>query len=446
MPPDQWIVTPGYERVRDAFVRSTGTFGRGGGAYAAYVDGELVVDLWDGQARPGQAWEAGTTTVLMSATKGLTALCLQILADRGQLDIGERVATYWPEFAQNGKQNVLVRHVLTHTAGLLGFTGQTDLMRPDGAGWDDYDAISAGFAAQAPEWEPGTKHGYHALSFGWLAAEIVRRITGRSLGTFFHEEVAIPLGLEAWIGTPTEELGRVAHVYSSDMSTLPRFVRKGFEAAELVARDPATLTGKAFLGTGSSSAYEALEALFNNPRVLQAEFPAGGATATARALATVWAAAANGGELNGVRIVSEACTEEFSRVALCEPDLLMSEIPIPRLLGRASAPVTRTLGYLGNGPMPGLGHRFGPNPAAYGVEGLGGQYGFCDPAGRIAVGSVRSDLAIMEVLQPTVTNALYDCARHLGHSVFTPPPRSWAKALAHGATGALVRRKMAVRS
>jgi CubicO group peptidase (beta-lactamase class C family) len=439
-------VAPGYEPVREVFARGLGTFGRGGGSYCAYVNGHPVVDLWGGEAHPGRTWESGTTTVIMSATKGMTALCAQILVDRGELDLDARVMDYWPEFGQAGKESTLVRHLMLHTAGVLGFPGQTDVLKFDGNGWDDYAAIAAGYAASAPEWVPGSKHAYHAMSFGWLVGELVRRVSGRSIGTFFREEVGAPLGLEAWLGTPTAELARVAHVYKPSTDHLPSFLRKSYEASIVAARDATSLPGKAFLGGDGTSGVEELERVFNNPLVLQAEFPAGGATANARALARLWAVSAQGGTLDGVRIVSEESVATFGRIALNEPDLLMADVPMPRMLASKAAPVPRTLGYLGNGPMAGLGWRFGPNPGAYGVEGLGGQFAFCDPDSRIAVGYVRSELAVVDVLQPALTNALYDCARALGHDVHTPAATPRVKAMVHSAAGAFLRRRVAVRS
>ncbi len=440
-----WTVAPGYEPVRDAFERGCASFGRGGGAYCAYVGGKPVVDLWAGSARPGQAWEADTTTVIMSASKGLASLCIQVLEDRGQIDVNAPVARYWPEFAQAGKGATLVRHVLLHTAGVLGFDNQTDLLTFDGQGWDDYDAIAAGFAASTPEWEPGTRHAYHALSYGWLVGEIVRRVSGRSLGRFFADEIAGPLGLDVWIGTPPEELGRVARIHRPRTDYLPGFLRKRYQSSLEVARDPATLSGRAFLGNGRTNGVEQLEVLFNSPRVLAAEFPAGGATSTARALARLWAVSAAGGELDGVRVLSPESVRRWGRVETNDPDLLMAEIPVPRLLARAASGVPRTLGYLGNGPMPGLGHRFGPNPAAFGAEGLGGQYAFCDPDSNVAVGYVRSDLAVLDVLQPHLTKVLYECSRRLGNQVHTPAPTPRLRALTESTAGAYLRRRVAVR-
>jgi CubicO group peptidase (beta-lactamase class C family) len=438
-------VERGYEPVYEAFEQGAGSFGRGGGAYCAYVGGKSVVDVWGGTAQPGESWEAGTTTVIMSATKALASLCVQLLEDRGQIDINAPVADYWPEFAQAGKGATLVRHVLLHTAGVLGFDNQTDLLKFDGTGWDDYAAISAGFAASKPEWEPGTRHGYHALSYGWLVGEIVRRVSGRSIGRFFADEVAGPLGLEVWIGTPPKELERVARVHRSRTDHLPGFLRKPYEASLVVARDPAKLSGRAFLGTGETNGVEQLELLFNSPLVLGAEFPAGGATSTARAMARLFAVSAAGGELDGVRLLSAESVRRWGKVETNDPDVLMAEIPMPRMLAKAAAGVPRTLGYLGNGPMPGLGHRFGPNPDAYGAEGLGGQFAFCDPDSSIAVGYVRSDLAVIDVLQPRLTNVLYECARRLGHRVHTPPPTPRLRGFVESAAGAYLRRKVGVR-
>ena len=435
------MVEPGYEPVRDLFLREKGSLGIGGGAYCAYVEGEPVVDLWAGQADKGVPWRRDTSTIIMSATKGLAAMCVEVLADRGHIDIDAPVARYWPEFAQNGKERVLVRHVLMHTAGLFGFEGQTDITRLDGTGWDDYEAISAGFAAAPLEWEPGTQHGYHALSVGWLLAEIVKRASGRSLGTYFREEIAEPLGLETWIGTPAAELHHTAHVYPTRTGHLPGFLRRTHDIMTAAARDPRTLTGKSFLGTGRSSGLDELETIFNSPAVLAAEFPAGGGTSTARGLARCWAMVANDGELDGVRILSRESVAEWGKVIQNETDALTRELPVPRLAsGMTKATTPRTIGYIGNMAMPGLTGRFGPNPDAYGAEGMGGQYGYCDRASRIAVGFVRNDLALLEVLQPRLTAELYRCARKLGHDVFVAPPvPRWKAAL-----GAQIRKRIAV--
>jgi CubicO group peptidase (beta-lactamase class C family) len=440
-----WTVAPGYEAVRDAFVTGSGSLGYGGGAYCAYVGGEPVVDLWGGDAAPGRPWQADTTAVLMSATKGFAVLCMQILVERGQIDIDAPVATYWPEFAANGKDGVLVRHLLMHTAGVIGFDGMHNVVRHDATGWDDYEGIAAGLAASAPSFPPGTTHCYHALTIGWLFAEIVRRVDGRTLGRFFAEEVAGPLGLDTWVGTPDAELGRVAQVRTMRYEHLPSVMRKMQATYLAAARRPETLAGRAFLGDGTKSGVDELELLFNSHAVLRAEFPAGGGTSTARSMARLWAAMAQGGELDGVRILSEDTVDAWSHVVSTQPDQMLASLPVPRLLaGIAKAPSPRTLGYLGNMAVPGVGNRFGPSPEAFGAEGLGGQYGFCDRQSNISVGFIRSELAVIDILHTQMTNALYECARQAGHDVYTSPKRSLPSRVGSRVLGAYMRKRVAV--
>lgn len=217
----EWIVAAGYESVRDLFLSQRGSLGRGGGAFAAYVHGQPVLDIWGGLADTEQPWTRDTTMVIMSATKGLVAICVQLLVDRGELHPDMLITDVWPEFGQNGKAQIRLRDVLQHRAGVLGFPGQSEVWHYDGTGWDSYDQIAEGLAASAPSWPPGTRHGYHALSFGALVGEIVRRATARTIGQTFDQEVAGSLGLEAWIGTPPGELNRVARVYPLRTDFLP---------------------------------------------------------------------------------------------------------------------------------------------------------------------------------------------------------------------------------
>jgi CubicO group peptidase (beta-lactamase class C family) len=435
-----WFVAPGYEAVADAFVAGAGTLGYGGGAYCAYVDGHAVIDVWGGMATPDLRWKSDTRSVLMSATKGFAVMCVQILVDRGQIDVDAPVADYWPEFAANGKESTLVRHLLMHTAGVIGFDGMNRVTRLDATGWDDYGALAAGLAAAAPSYPPGTRHCYHALTVGWLLAELVRRVDGRTIGHFFADEIAGPLDLDISIGTSTSDLGRMARVLTMRFDHMPRPLRHAQESYLAAARDPRTLLGQAFLGDGTRSGIDELELLFNSPSVLGAEFPAGGGTATARGMARAWAAMAQGGALDGTRILSEQVVDAWSHVISREPDILMNGVLKGPLARIAVEPAPRTLGYIGNISRAGAGCRFGPNPDAYGSEGLGGQYGYCDPKSRIAVGFIRSEMAVFEVLQPRVTSVLYDCARRLGHDVVSAPRQS-----ALGAVfGNAVRRAVAV--
>jgi CubicO group peptidase (beta-lactamase class C family) len=189
-----------------------------GASVAVFVDGEPVVDLWGGYADRARtvAWERDTITNVWSTTKTMTALCALVLADRGDLDLDAPVAAYWPEFAAAGKETVLVRHLLGHTAGLPDFAGPITV-----ADLFDWPAVTARLAAQPPAWEPGTAAGYHSVTFGFLVGEVVRRVTGRSLGTFFAEEVAGPLGADFHIGLAAEHDHRVTPLIADPLGDKP---------------------------------------------------------------------------------------------------------------------------------------------------------------------------------------------------------------------------------
>ena len=197
-----------FQPVRDRFEQNFLDGLEAGASVAVTVDGAPVVDLWAGEAGPdGAPWQRDTIANVWSSTKTMAAVCMLMLADRGLLDFDAPVADYWPEFAQNGKQGVLVRHVMSHSAGLSGFDPPTRLA-------DLYDrrGVAASLARQAPWWEPGTASGYHAITQGQLQGEILERITGVSLGTFFRREVAEPLGADFHIGLDAAHDGRVAEL------------------------------------------------------------------------------------------------------------------------------------------------------------------------------------------------------------------------------------------
>ena len=198
----QGMCDPKFAEVREEFARNFSERGDVGASVSVVVEGETVVDLWGGIADPatGVPWREDTITVVMSMTKGATALCAHILADRGELDIDAPVAHYWPEFGANGKETIPVRMLLNHQAGLPGFRFEIPRGKPY-----DWDYMTSALAAQRPFWQPGLLYGYHALTFGWLVGEVVRRVSGKSVGTFFRDEVAVPLGLDFWIGLPESE-------------------------------------------------------------------------------------------------------------------------------------------------------------------------------------------------------------------------------------------------
>jgi CubicO group peptidase (beta-lactamase class C family) len=260
-----------------------------GASIAVVIDGEMVVDVWGGVAdqRTGSPWERDTITNVWSTTKTMTNLCALMLVDRGELDVGEKVAHYWPEFAAAGKQDIEVRHLLSHTSGV--------------AGWDqpitaddlyDWDLSTSKLAAQAPWWEPGTASGYHALNQGHLVGEVVRRITGDSLGTFFRREVADPLGADFHIGLDPSEFGRVSNVI------LPPPLQ-----IDVAALPPESPMFKVFTGPAPDG-----EASWT-PEWRQAEIPAANGHGNARSVARVQSVFSNGGEVGGVRLLSPQATE-----------------------------------------------------------------------------------------------------------------------------------------
>ena len=392
---------PGYEPVARVLAegasvtvgerRRRADLGDGGGAFCAYVDGECVVDLWT-----GPAWAEGTRAVVMSSTKGLTTLCAHLLEDRGELDLDAPVVRYWPEFGSEGKSSATVRQLLSHQSGAIGLPGSDELLSWDGRGWSDTVAIAAGVAAGAPAWEPGTRHGYHGVTFGWLVGELVRRISGSSLGTFFEDQVARPLGLAGSIsiGTPAAQLGSVATVLEFP-------VWPGKESA-LRAIDPESKSGRSVLAGAHGSLFADEDGrprfaeFMNTPAVLQAEIGALGATATARALARVYAALATGEEL-----VSRASVERFRVEQVCGRDAVMG-VPTRWAVGYSLEPPAL---------VPGVPPMHGPNDGAFGHMGAGGQIGFADPAARVACAFVRNHLEnqALPLMGACLVDVLYSC-------------------------------------
>lgn len=403
-------VAPGFEAVQRVFADNVDLFGKGGGAFTAYQDGKPVVDLWGGSKKPGVAWEEDTTTVLFSATKGLANMCLQILVDRGQLDLEAPIADYWPEFAANGKERALVKHIPLHSLGVIGLPNSRDILRWKSGGWDKYDEIAAALASAKPVWEPGTKGGYHAITFGWLAAELVRRVSGVSIGQFFQKEIAGPLALDTYIGTPADKLANVAQIWNLSSDGMPKALSSFHEKTVEATRDPSTMYGQAFIADGEVSGIAIIGETFNSPDLLQAELPFGGGTSSARSMAKLFALLANGGELDGVRIFSAQSIKDFSTTQVFFRDEVMASLPLPWMLkGAMTKPVPRTHGFMANqvgNPM--MGDFFGPNPHACGVQGLGGQVAFFDPDHKISAGFVRSDPALMDSYWRKLNTALYE--------------------------------------
>jgi CubicO group peptidase (beta-lactamase class C family) len=317
--------------------------GDAGGSVAVVVDGDPVVDVWGGFADADRTspWQRDTITNVFSVTKTMTALCALILADRGDLDLAAPVCQYWPEFGTAGKEGVLVRHLLAHTAGLPDWNGPIEDLF-------DWPSATARLAAQAPLWEPGTAAGYHSLTQGFLVGEVVRRITGRSLGDFFAEEVALPLGADFHIGLSAEHDSRVA-------LAVPPSSRDEDYAAGTVGNAPPTAGTAVRVRDGNSLAWR------------RAQIPAASGFGNARSVALVQSVMACGGAVRGMRLLSQAGCARAREEQFSGED---------RVLGMK---VRYGLGY-------GL---FG---SSFGWGGWGGSLVMIDPDARMAVAYVTNQM------------------------------------------------------
>ncbi len=326
----QGFVEPGFEGVREAVASLSEPWGRRGGAIAAYANGKLVVDLWGGEARPGQAWQENTLSPVASITKSWAAVVIGKLYEQGVVDWVTPISKWWPEFAQHGKESVTLNEVFVHSSGVLSFDNAVAMLDANyGQGWLDLDGIAVGLAARKPAWTPGTKNGYHAVSYGWLLNEVVRRTSGRTIGEMFATDFAKPLELDTHIGTHGADLDRVAHIQVADLSKAPRLQRYLMKTMTRKGSDPSTLFGQAFLADGRSTILDRVESYIEHPNFLEAEVPASNGTTTTRSLARLFGALAAGGTLDGVEVLSANTVQELRKVRAEGRDAIMMET-LPR--------------------------------------------------------------------------------------------------------------------
>lgn len=362
-------VAAGFEPVREAFVANFSQHGDIGAAVCVYQYGRPVVDLWGGVADPetGRPWTRDTLQLVYSATKGATATAAHMLAERGALDLDAPVAKYWPEFAANGKAEIPVRQLLSHQAGLITFDRPVPLK--EALAWHP---MVAALAAQRPLWTPGTAHGYHGRTWGWLVGEVIRRVSGRMPGRFFADEIAAPLGLDFFIGLPADQRDRVSRmVYQRptvDLTTVPAEAVPE-ELREQVAawRDPQSFSNRAYAVTDPA------EIDFDSPEVQAAELPASNGIGTAHALARMYAALI--GEVDGVRLVAPETLKSATKEQASGKDQVML---IPSRFSTGYMLLTET------NPMTGQN--------AFGHTGRGGSLGFADPEHGIAFGYVMNNV------------------------------------------------------
>lgn len=344
-----------FAGARDAFAANLASGADLGASFCATLEGETIVDLWGGWADEARTrpWEADTIVNVYSTTKTMTALTALLLADRGELDFDAPVARYWPEFAAAGKDRVKVSHIMSHAAGLSGW--KEPITVEDVYDWEKVTSL---LAAQAPYWEPGAQSGYHALTQGFLVGEVVRRITGKSLGTVFREEIAEPLGADFHIGLPASEDGRVAELIPPP----PGGAIGDGEQSPLVAnmsRNPGI-----------------------NPRETRtrawraAEIPAAGGHGNARSVAEIHVLLANGGVAKGKRLLSEAGCRKALELQIEGTDLILGT---PARFGMGFGLPSATV------PLP------NPNSIFWG--GYGGSLIIIDMDARTTIGYAMNKMA-----------------------------------------------------
>ncbi|MFZ5782145.1 MAG: serine hydrolase domain-containing protein [Pseudomonadota bacterium] len=360
---------PGFERVAEAFQKNFDAHGEAGASVCVTVGGETVVDLWGGVAdrKSGAPWTRDTVGIVFSCTKGATALCAHVLASRGKLDLDAPVAELWPEFAANGKERVTTRMMLDHSAAVPALREAVKDSGPY-----EWDYMTGRLAAEAPFWEPGTRNGYHGFTFGWTVGEMVRRASGKSLGTFFRDEIAGPLGLDFWIGLPEEIEPRVAPIipfaYKAEQARTPFMIdlatRRDSPAALFYFNVGAWRTGGANTRAGRA-----------------AEIGAANGITNARGLAGLYAPLANGGG----KLVDAATLARMAEVSMATHDDATLRIPTRFALGFMKSMDNRRRSV---GPT-----LFGPDvdsvimgSAAFGHVGAGGSLGFADPVAGLSFG------------------------------------------------------------
>jgi CubicO group peptidase (beta-lactamase class C family) len=393
---------PAFNCVRDEFVRNFAERDELGASLHIAVDGESVVDLWGGTADPatGRRWEADTLAVAYSCTKGVAALAVHMLIDRGLIDIESLVSDYWPEYGCNGKESTTVRMLLDHSAGVPAV--DADVQPGD---MYDADVMASYLAEQRPWWQPGTRNGYHLVTFGWTIGEIVRRVSGLSLGQFIAKEIAEPLGADFYLGLPEELEDRVAPI--TVWQPGPDHVPTPYQLAMLT--QPESLQAVA-MGNVNAAGVDA-----NSREFRAAELGGMGGLATARGLAGVYSPLA----LGGGSLVSGDAIVRMSQPAVATSEDALLLIPTRFSLGFMNSMDNRRRGPRANGSSVVLGS------TAFGHVGMGGSLGFADPAERLSFGYVMNKHG-EGILLNDKGQSLVDAAyRSLGYR--TDAPGVWVR-------------------
>jgi len=345
-----------FDGVRQAFESNFDAGKELGASLAVTQNGKFIVDLWAGDADSrGTLWQENTIVNVYSTTKTMAAICVLMLADRKELNLSDPMARYWPEFAQCGKQNVTLAHVMSHSAGLSGFDPPLENVEE----LYDWDAICQRLAAQSPWWEPGSQSGYHAITQGYLQGEIVRRISGRSLGTFFREEVAEPLGADFHIGLDSAHDHRVGELQPPT------------QAPDSAVAGSGSIAERTFAGAFIDATEPRSEAW------RRAEIPAAGGIGNARSVARIHSALACGGTVDGVSLMSESGVQTILEEQIRGVDLVFG---VPMVFG---------MGFGLNDPA----FPIGPNERSFFWGGWGGSLAIIDLDASISIAYVMNKMA-----------------------------------------------------
>ncbi|WP_417514066.1 serine hydrolase domain-containing protein [Minwuia sp.] len=357
-------VAKGFESVRDAFEANFSERGEVGASCCVTIDGEVVADLWGGVADPEteRPWEEDTVSVVFSATKGATAICAHHLIDQGGFSLATPVADIWPEFARNGKESATVRMMLDHTVGVPVIR---EKLKKDGI--YDWDYMCERLAAEEPFWRPGERGGYHGLTFGWTVGELVRRHSGKSLGTFFKDHIADPLGLDFWIGLPEEIEPRVAPMIfrrHQPGDPQPPFLEVGLN-------QPGSIPHLFLFNSGGFLSHGC-----NTREGHAAELGGAGGITNGKGLAFMYRPFANGGSWDGVTLAGADTIAAMSEVSAASNLDATLQIPVRFGPGFMKSMDHRALGM--EGGIIGA--------QAFGHIGAGGSLGFADPENGISFG------------------------------------------------------------
>jgi CubicO group peptidase (beta-lactamase class C family) len=362
--------------VADAFAANFESPGDVGAAVAAYVDGKLVVDVWAGLADgvTRRRWDRDTVVGVFSCSKGVMATLVNLLIQEGALAPDQPVARYWPEFSAAGKESITVRQLLSHQAGLAAVDG--DFTLEEVLSWGP---VVEALGAATPQWEPGTRHGYHMRSFGWLTGELVRRVTGQTPGVALEQRITAPLGLDLWLGMPDSEQHRCARLIPPDPT--------GVDLTAIFR--PGSLQARVFTGPSDLFHYDEM---WNSPRIRAAVIPSSGMITDARSLARLYA----------------ACVSTVDSVRLLDDDTVAAAAT-PQAQGPDAIIAVET--------AYGLGYMLGPTlpptcpDGSFGHGGAGGSLGFADPKARLSFAYVmnRMRLDLDDTRASDLTAALYRC-------------------------------------